>query len=121
MIKGESRTIGNRLNVGCGYDVRAGWLNLDAKALPGVDIVHDLEDLPLPFSDAAFEEIVCQDVLEHVDLVPVLKDLHRVLEPGGRLHIRSPHFTSFTAWADPTHKRAFSIDSFPFFVPGARA
>ena len=28
-----------RLNVGCGRNIREGWLNLDFAALPGVDIV----------------------------------------------------------------------------------
>lgn len=107
-----------RLNVGCGHDVRPGWINLDSVPLPGVDVVHDLDQLPLPFSDVSFDEIDCQDVLEHVDLVPVLRDLHRILAKEGRLHVRAPHFTSFAAWADPTHRRAFSIASFSFFVAG---
>lgn len=104
--------------MGCGHDIRTGWVNLDAKHLPGVDVVHDLDQGPLPFVDASFDEIDCCDVLEHTDVVGVLRELHRTLAPGGRLHVRSPHFTSFTAWADPTHRRPFSIETFPFFVPG---
>jgi SAM-dependent methyltransferase len=98
--------------------VRRGWINLDVMALPGVDVVHNLDEVPFPFADAAFDEIECQDVIEHLDLVPTMHELHRVLAPGGRLHIRSPHFTSFVFWADPTHRRAFSIATFGFFVPG---
>jgi SAM-dependent methyltransferase len=105
-----------RLNLGCGTDIRPGWVNLDSADLAGVDVVHDLDRLPLPFEEGAFEMVECQDILEHVDLVPVLRDLHRILAPGGRLRIRSPHFTSSAYHIDPTHRRAFSIRTLDFFV-----
>lgn len=105
-----------RLNLGCGDDIRPGYVNLDVAPLRGVDVVHDLADLPLPFPDAHFEEAVCQDVLEHLDFVAVLRELHRIMRPGARLHIRSPHFTSRGAFLDPTHRTSFSVETFEFFV-----
>jgi SAM-dependent methyltransferase len=110
----------DRLNLGCGTDIREGFVNLDAAALPGVDVVHDLDVLPLPFEDGAFREIVCQDVLEHVDLVGVLRECHRILAPGGAVHVRSPHFTSAAAHVDPTHRRAFSVETLDFFAASGR-
>ena len=59
-----------KLNLGCGNDIRDGWINLDSAKLPGVNIVHDLEDLPLPFGDENFDYVLCQDVLEHVNSDP---------------------------------------------------
>jgi SAM-dependent methyltransferase len=114
------QTTAGRLNLGCGTDVRAGYVNLDAASLPGVDVVHDLDVLPLPFEDGAFREIVCQDVLEHVDLVGVLRECHRILVPGGVLSMRSPHFSSAAAHIDPTHRRAFSIETLDFFASEGR-
>ena len=67
----------DRLNVGCGTDVRPDWVNLDIAPLPGVDVVHDLNDLPLPFEDERFAEIECRDVLEHLDYTRLLRELHR--------------------------------------------
>ncbi len=105
-----------RLNLGCGTDIREGWTNLDVADLPGVDVVCGIEDLPLPFEDQQFEEILCQDILEHVDYVPVLRDLHRILKPGGRLRIRVPHFTSRNNFMDPTHRKQFCVRTFDFFI-----
>lgn len=107
-----------RLNLGCGTDIRPGFVNLDSADLLGVDVVHDLRELPLPFADEAFVEVVCQDVLEHLDYAPLLEEVHRVLRPGGRVVIRSPHFTSRAVYLDPTHRTAFSIDTLRFFVRG---
>lgn len=51
----------------------------------GLQIRYDVgvgEDLP--YGDAAFDSVVCVDVLEHVsDLTRVLAEVTRVLKPGG--------------------------------------
>jgi len=108
-----------RLNLGCGTDVRPGWVNLDRAALPGVDVVHDLDALPLPFADASFDHVCAQDVLEHVDYIPLLREIHRILKPAGTLEIQVPHFTSADNYIDPTHVRRFSVRTFEFFVAGS--
>lgn len=109
-----------RLNVGCGTDIKKEWVNLDSAAISGVDVVHDIEALPLPFPDEHFNEILCQDVLEHTDYPHIVKDLHRILKTGGVLHIRVPHFTSKNNFVDPTHRKLFSVSSFDFFIHGVK-
>jgi len=109
-----------KLNLGCGNDIRKGWINLDSIYLPGVDIIHDLEKLPLPFSDEEFDEVLCQDILEHLEYIPLLKELYRILKFGGKLVIRVPHFTSINNFDDPTHKKLFSIRTFEFFTKKSR-
>jgi len=108
---------GMKLNLGCGTDIREGYVNLDSTKLPGVQVVHDIQKLPLPFKNEEFDEILCQDVLEHVDYPRVLKDLHRILKPGGKLSIRVPHFTSRNNYVDPTHVKRFSVRTFDYFIP----
>lgn len=49
---------------------------------------HQIEDHRLPFAEAAFDRIVCKNVLEYVpDLPATLAECVRVLKPGGRIHI----------------------------------
>ena len=105
-----------RLNLGSGTDIREGWINLDRSALPGVDVVHDVEELPLPFPSDSFDYVLCQDVLEHVDYIPLLRDIWRILRIGGTLHIRVPHFTSSYAYGDPTHKQILQFRHVLFFL-----
>lgn len=80
------------LNLGCGTDILPGWTNVDETAAPGVDVVHDLTSLPLPFPDASADEVLCSHVLEHIlHWEPIVQDIFRVLRPGGRLTIRVPY------------------------------
>ena len=96
---------------------RPDWTKLDLAPLPNVDVVHDLDDIPLPFEDASFDHIECFDILEHVREFPdVMREMHRITAPGGRVHITGPHFTSYTWATDPTHRRAFAINTFEFFA-----
>ncbi|MBN1983885.1 MAG: methyltransferase domain-containing protein [Chitinivibrionales bacterium] len=108
--------IEQKLNLGCGTDIRQGWINLDSKPLSGVDIVHDIEKPPLPFASESFETIECRNILEHVEYIPVMAELHRILKPAGTLFITVPHFSSRRNFIDPTHKKMFSIRTFNYFV-----
>lgn len=108
----------DKLNLGCGNDIREGYVNLDITALDGVDVVHDLNVLPLPFEDGSFSEILCLDVFEHVDYAPLLKECHRILKDGGKITIEVPHFSSNNNFVDPTHRNRFSVKTFNFFSEG---
>lgn len=110
----------SKLNLGCGTDIRAGYINLDSAKLPGVDVAHDIEKLPLPFKKEEFGEIVCQDVLEHSrQFGALMGELHRILAPGGKLVIRVPHFSSRNNYVDPTHIQRFSARTFDYFIEGS--
>ena len=46
----------------------------------------------LPFADASFDRVICTETLEHVvDAHRALRELARVLRPGGRLAVSVPH------------------------------
>lgn len=105
-----------KLNLGCGNDIREGYVNLDRASLPGVDVVHDLNKLPLPFKDDQFDYVLCKDIIEHLEYIPVLAEIHRIMKPGGILDIRVLHFTSRMNFTDPTHRKQFSVATFQFFT-----
>ncbi|MGH3440000.1 MAG: class I SAM-dependent methyltransferase [Sciscionella sp.] len=108
-----------KLNIGCGIDVRIGWVNLDAVNLPGVDVVHDLDTIPWPFDSCCFEEVDAFDVFEHVsDPLGFVAELHRVLAPGGMALIHTTHWRSPNAWTDPTHRRTATERTFDYWIPG---
>ena len=82
-----------RLNLGCGGDKRQGYINIDVRADVQPDMVWDLEVTPLPFPDNCAEEIIAKDVIEHISwrrVEPLLRDLYRILMPGGRIYIQVP-------------------------------
>lgn len=105
-----------KLNLGCGRDIKKGYINLDIAKLPGVNIIWDINKLPLPFKKEEFDEVYAKDIFEHVDYIPLLRDLHRILKIGGIIKITVPHFTSRNLYADPTHKYGFSYETFKFFL-----
>jgi predicted SAM-dependent methyltransferase len=105
------------LDVGCGSHKVPGAIGMDVLDLESVDVKHDLNSFPYPFEDHLFDEIYCLHVLEHVDdLIGTMKELYRIVKPGGIIYIRVPHASCCTtAWADPTHKRFFVHRSFEHF------
>jgi SAM-dependent methyltransferase len=49
----------------------------------------------LPFKAASFDSVICTEVLEHVsEPEAALREIYRVLKPGGPLYITVPMFTS---------------------------
>lgn len=109
-----------KIDIGAGSKAErrqsAGIVTVDHLELSGVDIVCDLNlgfpDLP----DNSVDEISSGNVLEHVDNLDFLmKEIHRVLKPGGEKHIAVPHFSNPYFYSDPTHKRFFGYYSFYYY------
>ena len=113
----------NKLNLGCGYDYRHGWVNLDSSKSKSLkpDVLHDLNKVPYPFKDNTFDYILAHHILEHIDSpLSCLEELWRISKPGAVIDIRVPHFTSWTAWGDITHKRPFSYNTFSMLCGSGR-
>jgi SAM-dependent methyltransferase len=69
-------------------------------------------DASLPFDDSSFDGVILKDVLEHViDPVVVVREVLRVLRPGGRAFASSPDAQRWV-WHDYTHRRPFTRKSF---------
>ena len=108
---------GLRLNLGCGRDIRPGWVNIDCAPLPGVDHVVDFDGKPvLPFADDSVAYSEGSHVVEHLrDPLPFMAELWRVTEPGGRAVFRCPYGSTDDADEDPTHVRRMFPGSWGYF------
>jgi hypothetical protein len=111
--------MGLHLNLGCGRSPLPGWVNVDVTAMPGVDVVANLDtcrSVPLPFADNSVSELRMSHVLEHIaDTLALMQELHRVAEPGATFTIRAPYGSSDDADEDPTHCRRLFVNSFAYF------
>lgn len=103
-----------KLNLGCGNDIREGFINVDIEEHKGVNLICDLDKLPLPFADNSVDYILCSHLLEHLsNRIEFMLELHRVCKKGAIIDFRVPHFSNFTSHSDLTHVRpGFSYFSF---------
>ncbi|MCW7482123.1 class I SAM-dependent methyltransferase [Leptospira kanakyensis] len=109
-----------KINLGAGLDIISGWCNHDIAQLPGIDVVHDLNQRPWPWESSSVDEIKMYDVLEHLnDFIPSMEEIYRILKPGGHIILTVPYYNSWAVAADPTHKRGFHETSFYFFDPNS--
>lgn len=107
------------LNLGCGSSIDPQAVNVDIVDLPGVDVVHDLDVMPWPFTDASFRYIWASHVFEHVrDPIGFMCEAHRILEPGGLLSITVPHYQSENSFTDPTHLRHCTERTWDYWCEG---
>jgi len=100
-----------RVNLGCGYDLKDGYLNVDKVNHDGVMFL-DLNVYPWPFKDNSFFEVNASFILEHVSNPKMfLDEVVRILKVGGKAYIRTEHFSSWAIWGDITHVRPFNSTS----------
>lgn len=80
-----------KINIGCGSDIRKGYINIDRNPAFGPDLLCDA--VSLPFADNSASEILASDILEHFpwrNVEDVLREWRRVLSPTGVIEIRTP-------------------------------
>ena len=105
------------LHVGCGNSKLNGAVGLDRLKLAAVDVVHDLDRTPWPFTEGSFDVIYAHSVVEHVgDIVAFFDESWRILKPGGRMVIAVPYFRCVDAFTDPTHTHFFTAHSLDYFL-----
>jgi SAM-dependent methyltransferase len=112
---------GKVLNAGCGgRDISAFLLSRRAMSVDNCDvtpglpnaIVCNLETIPLP--DAAYDSVLCNAVLEHIERPDrVMAELHRLLRPGGTLVVSVPFLQPFHAV--PSDFRRYTSDGLSVF------
>lgn len=105
------------LDVGCGINKHPGAIGLDRNPNTRADVIADLNHFPFPFRDGSFREVRATHVIEHVaDVIRTMEEFHRLLAPGGRAIIITPHYTDFSSFCDPTHRWHLNSFSFRYFT-----
>jgi len=110
-----------KLNLGCGYDLKEGYINIDISPEVGADVVHNLNDIPYPFKDNTFDYIYAKDVLEH--LIPhripeVIDELYRISNKGAKWFIKVPFYNNRMTGGNILHFRGFDTTSFDKYDVG---
>jgi hypothetical protein len=109
-----------KLDIGCGENKNRGYVGMDRRALPGVDIIHDLEALPYPLDDECCEEIMASHIIEHIKpwiFIDVMDELWRLLIPEGRLVLMHPYGINSRFVQDPTHCNPINEVTYQYFDP----
>lgn len=115
MVYGSGMVI-KKLNIGCGKDIKKGYVNLDKVRLTGVDIIQDLDKYPYPFPDNTFDEVYSRDCIEHLkDLFKSMKEIKRICKHNAKVILIVPYWHSSSAFY-PNHNYFFNIDSLKFFT-----
>lgn len=115
---------GRILNLASGQDYRPSsngttWVNADRYA-QRVDERVDLFSFPWPWSDASFDGVLSHQFLEHVPhtingedaLNQILREIARILKPGGRFLASTPYAGAPSDHSNTTHYRSYNKHSF---------
>lgn len=131
-----------KLDLGCGKNKQKGFLGIDSRQFDGVDGVSDLTKKTWMFNaptlggldlepigvswklpDSSVTEVHCSHFFEHLDFnrhnperVRFINELYRVLIPGGKASIITPHWASQRAFGDFTHADKPVSEFFYYYV-----
>jgi len=98
-----------KLNFGCGKDIRKGWINVDIQKGNGIDKSFNFNEYPYPFNDNTFDEILLDNVLEHLSNPQrVMRELWRISKNNATIKVIVPYYNTYYAWSDPTHVNFFN-------------
>jgi len=105
------------LDVGCGDAKVKGAIGMDCVALPGVDIVHDLNSYPWPIKSNSYDLVYLNNIIEHLpNSIKVMEEVFRILKKGGKVKIVTVYWNHFHSITDPQHVSFFNEYSWDFYT-----
>ena len=105
-----------KLNLGCGYKHKEGFINIDCFKGCKPDIVLDFNKFPYPFKDNSIDYIYSFHCLEHLDpnkIMRILEELYRISKHHCIWEIHVPYYNS-PSTGNIDHKITWGFDSFNF-------
>lgn len=85
-----------RLHLGCGRDLRSGWINVDTSDEVGADLVADVTNLAA-IGDGSVDVIEANHLFEHLtrdQALAALAEWRRVLRSDGELYLELPDLSA---------------------------
>jgi len=102
-----------RLDLGGRFNCPLGYKSVDLK---NADVNCDLNE-PWPFADSSVDVVRAYDVFEHLkNPIFTMKELSRVLRPGGIALLQVPSTDGRGAFQDPTHVSFWNENSFLYYT-----
>jgi SAM-dependent methyltransferase len=102
-----------KLDLGGRFHANSGATSVDLK---DAAVIADLRDR-WPFDDSTVGVIMANDFLEHLpDKLHTIREIYRVLAPGGVLLSRTPSTDGRGAFQDPTHVSYYNENSFHYYT-----
>ncbi|HNX11615.1 MAG TPA: methyltransferase domain-containing protein [Paludibacteraceae bacterium] len=102
-----------KVELGGRIAAKPGYETVDLK---DADVICDLNE-PWPYADSSVGVIRAFDVFEHLsDPLHTMKEVQRILAPGGWLICQVPSTDGRGAFQDPTHKSYWNENSFFYYT-----
>ena len=110
-----------KLDLGCGKNKRKDgeWLGVDQYEMEGVDIVFNIGVDVWPWDNDSVDEVHASHFLEHLtqkQRAHFMNELSRVLKPGSKATIITPHWGSNRAYGDITHQWPAISEMFFYYL-----
>jgi O-antigen biosynthesis protein len=107
-----------KVDLGGGLFPKPGYLTIDQE---GAEITCDLND-GIPLEDNSVGVINASHLIEHLrEPLKTMREIHRVLAPGGWVFIEVPSTDGRGAWQDPTHVSFWNENSFFYYTKNSQA
>lgn len=120
---------GIHLDLGGGANPQPGFINIDIRDLPEVDIVHDVNIHPWPLPNECVTRMLASHLVEHIPPTAIgmngtwfpfmafMDEAWRVGRAGCELMISAPYWLSPGFAQDPTHCNSINETTFAYFDP----
>lgn len=111
-----------KIDLGCGANKQPGFIGIDIRKLPGVDIVHDIETYPWPLPSDCASLVMASHIVEHINphkgnFIKFMNEAWRVLKYEGQMMIVTPYAGSIGYYSDPTHVNPCTHFTWRYFDP----
>lgn len=118
LLKHLDSTRPMELELGCGPHKRhPDAIGVDMLDFPGVDLVGDVFEVLRSLPEESVSAVYAYHFFEHVEnLQALMLELERVMRPGGRMIVVTPHFSNPYYYSDYTHKTFFGLYTFTYLI-----